>query len=54
MKTYEKENYSTIQPKPSYRSPIVRNKTLRNKDSSNIKEKNFLEQSEIINNRIEQ
>ena len=53
MKTYEKENYSTIQPKPSYRSPIVRNKTLRNKDSSNIKEKNFLEQSEIINNRIE-
>ena len=53
MKTYEKENYSTIQPKPSYRSPIVRNKTLRNKDSSNIKEKNFLEQSELINNRIE-
>ena len=53
MKTYETENYCTIQPKPTYRSPIVRNKTLRNKASSNMKEKNFLEQSEILNNRIE-
>ena len=53
MKTYETENYSTIQPNPTYRSPIVRNKTLRNKVASNKKETNYLEQSAVLNNRIE-
>ena len=47
MKKYDYENYNTIQPKPTFRSPIVRNKTLRQFVPKYIKEKN---QIDIINN----
>ena len=53
MRRYELEDYNTIQPKLTYRSPIIRNKTLRNDSLLHIKEKNEFEKVDINNNKIE-
>lgn len=52
MRRYELENYNTIQPKLTYKSPIVRNKTRQNVPFY-IKEKNEFEPIEEFNNKIE-
>ena len=53
MRRYELEDYNTIQPKPTYRSPIVRNRTLRNQALLNIKEKNEMDHQNEYDNKIE-
>ena len=53
MRRYELEDYNTIQPKSTYRSPIIRNKTLKNDSLLHIKEKNEFEKVDLINNKIE-
>ena len=53
MKRDELENYNTIQPKLTYKSRIIRNKTLYKNVPVNIKEQNQLEQDEVIQNKIE-
>ena len=53
MRRYELEDYNTIQPKPNYRSPIVRNRTLRNQALLNIKEKNEMDHQNEYDNKIE-
>ena len=52
MRRYELEDYNTIQPKPTYRSPIVRNRTLRNQALLNIKEKNEMDHQNEYDNKI--
>ena len=42
MRKYDIENYNTIQPKSTFKSPIVRHKTLHQYVPQNIKEKNDL------------
>ena len=49
MKKYDYENYNTIQPKPTYRSPIVRNKTLRPNVPIYIKAKHEIDNNNNIN-----
>ena len=57
MRKYDIENYNTIQPKPTYKSPIVRHKTLHQNIPQNIKSKNELIDNnnniELISNKIE-
>ena len=53
MRRYELEDYNTIQPKLTYRSPIIRNKTYKNDSLLHIKEKNEFEKVDINNNKIE-
>ena len=50
MRKYDYENYNTIQTKPTFKSPIVRNKTLRQHIPLYIKAKN---QIDIDNNNYE-
>ena len=47
------DNYNTIQPKLTYKSPIIRNKTLHQHVPLHIKEKSQLNQNESNNNKIE-
>ncbi len=49
MRKYDIENYNTIQPKQTFKSPIIRHKTLYQYAPQNIKEKNDL----IDNNNFE-
>ena len=53
MRRDEMDNYNTIQPKLTYRSPIIRNKTLYQHVPLHIKEKSQLNQNESNNNKIE-
>ena len=53
MRKYEMDNYNTIQPKLTYKSPIVRNKTLHQQVPLYIKEKEEFNEAEILNNKIE-
>ena len=53
MRRYDLNNYNTIQPKLTYKSPIVRNKTLHQQVPLYIKEKEEFNEAEILNNKIE-
>ena len=53
MRRYDLDNYNTIQPKLTYKSPIVRNKTLHQQVPLYIKEKEEFNEAEILNNKIE-
>ena len=53
MRRYDLDNYNTIQPKITYKSPIVRNKTLHQQVPLYIKEKEEFNEAEILNNKIE-
>lgn len=53
MRIYDLDNYNTIQPKLTYKSPIVRNKTLHQQVPLYIKEKEEFNEAEILNNKIE-
>ena len=52
MRRYDLDNYNTIQPKLTYKSPIVRNKTLHQQVPLYIKEKEEFNEAEILNNKI--
>ena len=41
MSQQESENYNTIHTKPTYRSPIIRNRTIYKHDPSNIRQENI-------------
>lgn len=53
MRRYDLNNYNTIQPKLTYKSPIVRNKTLHQQVPLYIKEKEEFNEAQILNNKIE-
>ena len=53
MRRYDLDNYNTIQPKLTYKSPIVRNKTLHQQVPLYIKEKEEFNEAQILNNKIE-
>ena len=51
MSQQESENYNTIHTKPTYRSPIIRNRTIYKHDPSNIRQENI--QDKQIQNKID-
>ena len=51
MSQQESENYNTIRTKPTYRSPIIRNRTIYKHDPSNIRQENI--QDKQIQNKID-
>ena len=51
MSQQESENYNTIHTKPTYRSPIIRNRTIYKHEPSNIRQENI--QDKQIQNKID-